>query len=90
MADKYQRPPGGPVGNERAAQLWAKARRRQQVAKAWASLRVTIGRLVERRGFALGTGKLLELVDIFDGVLVVGQDREPVRDVLETVLGDQV
>jgi len=35
-------------------------------------------------------GELLELVDILNRVLVVRQNREAVRDVLEPVLGDQV
>jgi hypothetical protein len=51
---------------------------------------VTTGRLADRCGLALGAGELLKLVYILDGVLVVRQDREPVRDVLETVLRDQV
>ena len=62
----------------------------QQVAKPWASLRVTSGRVSERRGLALGMGELLELVDVLNGVLVIRQNWEAVRDVLEPVLGDQV
>jgi hypothetical protein len=51
---------------------------------------VTSGRVCERRGLALGAGELLELVDIRNRVLVVRQNREAVRDVLEPMLGDQV
>ena len=89
-ADEDQRSPRRAVGDERAAELWTEARGCQQVTKAWASIRVTSGRVGERRGLALGVGELLELVDILYRVLVVRQDREAVRDVLEPVLGDQV
>jgi hypothetical protein len=51
---------------------------------------VTSGRVAERCGLALSVGELLELVDILNRVLVVRQNREAVRDVLEPVLGDQV
>jgi hypothetical protein len=51
---------------------------------------MTSGRISERRGRALSVRELIELVDILDRVLVVRQDREAVRDVLEPVLGDQV
>ena len=88
--DEDERSPSGAVGNERAAQLGAKARGCQEVTKACALLWVTTGRLVERRRLTLGAGKLFELIDILDGVLVIRQDREPVRYVLQTVLGDQI
>ena len=89
-ADENQCSPCRAVGDERAAELWTKARRGQQVAKAWAALRVTGGRVAERRGLALSMGELLELVDVLDGVLVIRQNWEAVRDVLEPMLGDQV
>lgn len=89
-ADEDQGSPRRAVGDERAAELWAEARGCQQVTKAWASIRVTSGRVAERCGLALSVGELLELVDILDRVLVVRQNREAVRDVLEPVLGDQV
>jgi hypothetical protein len=89
-ADEDQCSPRRAVCDERAAELWTEARGCQQVTKAWASLRVTSGRVSERRGLALSVGELLELVDILNRVLVVRQNREAVRDVLEPVLGDQV
>ena len=88
--DEDQCSPRRAVGDERAAELWTEARRCQQVAKAWASLRMTSGRVSERRGLSFSLGELLELVDILNRILVVRQNREAVRDVLEPVLGDQI
>jgi hypothetical protein len=51
---------------------------------------VTSRRVCKRRGLALSVGELFELVDILNRVLVVRQNGETVRDVLEPVLGDQV
>jgi hypothetical protein len=51
---------------------------------------VTTRRVSERCGLALSVGELLEFVDILNRVLVVRQNREAVRDVLEPMLGDQV
>jgi hypothetical protein len=90
VAYEDQCSPRRAVGDECAAELWTEARGCQQVTKTWASLRVTTGRISERRGLALSVGELLELVDILDRVLVVRQNREAVRNVLEPVLGDQV
>jgi hypothetical protein len=50
---------------------------------------MTPGRVCERRGLALSASEVLELVDIRNRVLVVRQNREAVRDVLEPVLGDE-
>ena len=50
---------------------------------------MTGGRVYERRGLTLSVSELLELVDIRNRVLVVRQNREAVRDVLEPVLGDE-
>ena len=89
-ADEDQRPPGGSVGDERAAELGTEPSRCQQVAKALASLRVATRRLVHRCRLALGACELVELVHILGRVLVVRQDGEAVGQVLEAVLGNEV
>jgi hypothetical protein len=89
-ADQDQRSPRRAVGDERAAELWTETRWCQQVTEAWAVIRVTGRRVYERRGHALSVGELLEFIHILNRVLVVGQNREAVRDVLEPMLGDQV
>jgi hypothetical protein len=89
-ANEDQCAPRRAVSDERAAELRTEARRRQQVTKAWASLGVTSRRVSERRGLALSVGELPEFVDILNRILVVRQNREAVRDVLEPMLGDQV
>jgi hypothetical protein len=89
-ADEDEGAPCRAVGDERAAQLGTDAGGREQVAEAGASLRLSVGRGEQRRRLARGVGDLRELVDVVARVLVVGQDREAVGDVLEVVLGDQV
>ena len=83
-------PQAGAVGNECAPELGAESGGCQQVAKARASLGVAARRLGHRRRLAFGAGELLELVHVFDRVLVVREDREAVGEILEAVLGDQV
>src|SRR5436309_2195287 len=81
-----ERAPGGAVLDERAPKLRAEPGGRQQVAMARASLGVAAGRLAHRRRLAPGAGERLELVDVLDRVLVVGQDLEAVGEILEPML----
>ena len=78
------------VGDEGAAQLGADAARREQVPVAWAALEPPARRLVQRCRLARRPGQIGEFVDVGDLVLVVGDQREPVGDVLQPVLGDEV
>jgi hypothetical protein len=84
------RTPHRAIGDEAAAKLGAEADRGQEVAKARAPLRSAARRLDHRRRLSVGACELFELVDVVDGVFVVGEDREAVGEVLEAVLGDQI